>query len=67
MVDSYTKCVLTVIAIALVAIVIREGVVTTHAASEITKVAICNESGEPCLPVYTNKLDGKVGIIVFKD
>jgi hypothetical protein len=66
MVDLYTKSILTVIAIALVAIVIRGGVAPTYAAGGIQRVTICNEDGSSCLPLYSGGFQGgKIGITVF--
>jgi hypothetical protein len=63
--DRYTKVVLTVIAVALVGILLRGELRPPYAAGGITKVAICDASGEACLPLYNSMRGDAVGIRVF--
>lgn len=54
-IDIYTKGVLTVIAAALVAIVVQNGVSTATAQSGITKVAVCDRlSSITCIDITSS-------------
>lgn len=64
MIDRYTKFVLTVIAVALCGILIKDGIEAAHADSGITKVTICDQSGNVCMPLY-NSFSGQIGVRVF--
>jgi hypothetical protein len=59
MVDRYTRCVLTVIAVALVVLVIQDTIRTSVAQSpNIQKVQICDERNCATLKPYTFEFGG---------
>ena len=61
MVDRYTKCVLTIIAIGLFANFLKD--VSFHAKAEngVTKVAVCRVDGSFCANIGGNPFVGEVG------
>lgn len=55
-VDFYTKSILTIIALALSVIAMKEFPPSAEAtSSDVQKVAICSENGKDCIGIYRSK------------
>jgi hypothetical protein len=57
--DRYTKIVLTVIAAALVGLIVQNSIAPSNAQGGVQRVAICNLTGDQCAQVF--KLTGGYG------
>jgi len=64
--DKYTKVVLSVIAVCLMLLVIENGIPSAHAVSGVSKVAICDKTGQFCAEILHSR-DGEMtqGLSVF--
>jgi hypothetical protein len=65
--DLYTKAVLTVIAGALVALLMQNAIGTSNAQQQVSKMQICNVDGSICAGVGNRTLNGQTisGLATF--